>query len=161
MSGNSYQRGFAYALKLLNIRLRSRSELEKRFKEKGYQKDIIKKVIFSLKDLEYINDLKFAKSWVEDRMRFNPKAPRVLRLELKDKGVDEKIINNVISSVENNYNFKDVASNLAKKRIRLFKKGIELDKAKKRIFDYLRRRGFTYNLVYEIINREFKKDEDR
>lgn len=152
MTKDSYQDALGYSFKLLKIRLRSVKELKDKLKEKSYTPKVINATISELEKLDYLDDLKFAKIWISYRLSLNPKAPFVLRKELRDKGVSDYIVDTVLEETQKKYDFKEVAYMLAQKYIHRIKPDdTDKEKAKKRIFDYLRRRGFDCELIYEII----------
>lgn len=140
----------SYAYRLLAIRSRSIKEIKEKLKKKGFEERLMLEVIDYLERLGYLNDYQFASGWVNSRISTKPIGLRKLRYELKDKGIDNKIIEEVLNKLKENYNEYEAACDLAKSRIKRLSKVDKL-KAKRRIFDYLLRRGFSYELVCEII----------
>ena len=159
MTKDQYQKALSYSLKLIKRRLRSTQELRDKLKLKKYPNNIIERIIEEFKQLNYLNDREFAKAWVNDRLNLNPKAPRLLKLELKQKGVSQKIIDEVLNDIIKQYNFKDIAFDLVKGKYERLKGLSDIDKKKRRIFDYLKRRGFDYSIIYQVIDKLFEKDE--
>ena len=140
----------SYAYRLLAIRSRSIKEIKEKLKKKGFEESLIIEVIDYLERLDYLNDRQFASAWVNSRISTKPVGLLKLRYELKDKGIDNKIIEEVLSKLKENYNEYEVACDLAKKRMKKLSK-IDSLKAKRRIFNYLLRRGFSYELVCEVM----------
>lgn len=136
---------------LLRSRPRSESEMRGRLKLKRYDESTIDAVIESLKKAAQIDDVKFADFWVESRMHVNPVGGVILKRELKDKGVPEPIIEAALHKKAQNYDEYTVAFNMAGER---FKRLVKLDrrKALKRLYDYLLRRGFGYDIVKRVID---------
>ena len=122
-----------------------------RLKLKRYDELTIEAVIESLKKVDQIDDVKFANFWVESRMHTNPVGDVILRRELKEKGVPEPIIEAALQEKSRNYDEYTVAFNMAGER---FKRLVKLDrrKALKRLYDYLLRRGFGYDIVEKVID---------
>ena len=120
--------------------------MRSRLKLKRYDESTIDAVIDSLKKISEIDDVKFAGFWVESRMHVNPVGSLALRRELKEKGVPDQIIEAVINQKEKNYDEYAVALKLAGER---FKRLANIDgrKARKKLYDYLLRRGFGYDMV--------------
>jgi len=119
---------------------------------KGYDGAVIDGVIDDLKRLGDIDDLKFAKLWVESRMHLNPAGDIVLRQELKEKGVADSIIEATLEEKAKNYDEYEVAFNMAVERYERLKK-LDRQKAAKRIYDFLMRRGFKYDTISRIIEK--------
>ena len=53
-----------------------------------------------LLERRYVDDLAFAQFWIENRERFRPRSARALRYELRQKGVDNDVIDEVLSEID-------------------------------------------------------------
>jgi regulatory protein len=144
-----------HAFLLLKFRLRSRKEIYERLKRKKFTEEIITQTLDFLESKGFIDDTIFAKVWIESRLK-RPLGLRRLRQELKIKGINEVIIDSKIKEIKNNYNEADVVREIAEEKFNRLK-GIEPRKAKKRIYDYFMRRGFSPDVVIDIIN-QLKND---
>lgn len=140
-------RNNAYAL--LRQRPRSEYEIRNRLKLKGYGEAIIEEVVAGLKKIDEIDDKKFAQIWVESRMRMNPMGDIVLKHELKEKGVSDSIIEATLAEKAEKYDEYEVALNMAKDQFDRFKK-LDRQKAMKRVYDFLMRRGFKYDIIRRV-----------
>ncbi|HDZ77464.1 MAG TPA: regulatory protein RecX [Candidatus Omnitrophica bacterium] len=96
------RKAISYVSRLLKVRLRSEEELLIKLKENKFSSLIIDQVIISLKKSGYLDDFNFAARWVSQRIK-KPLGFRKLRFELRQKGVDGKIIDSVFSEVSKNY----------------------------------------------------------
>lgn len=141
-------RNNAYAL--LRQRPRSIYEIKSRLKLKGYDEALIKDVVVSLERAGELDDDRFARLWVESRMRMNPAGDVVLKHELKAKGVSDRIIEAVLAEKSEKYDEYEIALSMAKDRFERLKK-LDRRKATKRIYDFLLRRGFAYDNVRKIV----------
>jgi len=153
MSKSKKDKAALYASRLINIRPRSEKELRKRFKEKGYNRATTQDIISQLKDKKIIDDEKFARLWVESRMRSNPKGVMLLRRELKEKGISDSVIEGTLIGIKEKE--AESARELAEKKIDVFKK-LTPNKAKKKLFDFLARRGFNFDIIEDIVKEHFK-----
>jgi len=139
------------AYSLLRMRPRSEYEIRNRLKLKGYDESIVEEIVALLKKTGDIDDLKFAKLWVESRMHLNPAGDIVLRQELKEKGVADSIIEATLEEKAKSYDEYEVAFSMARERFERLKK-LDRRKAMKRLYDFLSRRGFKYDTVSRIID---------
>ena len=130
--------------------MRSCKEIADKLKEKKFPKDIINTVIQDLKRINYLNDLEFAKEFVESRLIHNPKGRAFLRYELSQKGVETKTIDEVIEWEISAEKEENIARRLAEK-VWKKKKNIENIKRKAQTYNYLARRGFPVSLVTKIL----------
>jgi regulatory protein len=138
------------ALNFLSYRDRSEKEIRTKLKDVGYDENIIDWVIGELKRLKFLDDERFAQSYVQTQMITRPVGEYFLKRELKQKGVDEELIE---QTVEKAYEEKDqfsVALELAQQRKKRYK-NIDEMKAKKRVSDFLLRRGFSWDVVSEVM----------
>jgi regulatory protein len=121
-----------------------------RLKEKGYPAAVVGQVIAELKKAGQIDDGKFARFWIESRLHLNPKGEVVLRHELKGKGVSDAVIAGAMASLGDAYDEYAVARSMAAERMRQLER-IDRRKAMKRVYDFLVRRGFKYDVIERII----------
>ncbi|MDP2929970.1 MAG: regulatory protein RecX [Candidatus Omnitrophota bacterium] len=140
----------AYAL--LRQRPRSVYEIRNRLKLKGYGDDLIEDIIANLKRSGELDDEKFARFWVESRMHMNPSGDVLLRYELKTKGISDGVIEATLSEKAGKYDEYELAFSMAKERFERLKK-LDRQKAMKRVYDFLLRRGFAYDTVRKIIEK--------
>jgi len=140
-----------YAFFLLKFRLRTEKELYQRLKRKNFSEDCVNKALEFLKEKRFIDDRLFAKAWVESRLK-KPLGFRRLAQELKIKGVAEAIINSRLSEAKKGYSEEEVVKEIIRQKQ---EKTRELDplKAKKRIYSYLLRRGFSPEVVIDSVSR--------
>jgi len=141
-------RNNAYAL--LRQRPRSVYEIRSRLKLKGYADPLIEDIVASLERTGDLNDEKFARLWVESRMHMNPAGDVVLKHELKRNGISDSIIEAVLIEKGEKYDEYEIALSMANDRFERFKK-LDRQKAMKRVYDFLLRRGFKYDTVRRVI----------
>jgi len=157
-SASSVQaKNFAY--RLLNYRERSVKELEDRLIRKGFTKEISTKVVADLKALGLVDDYKFARAFIEGRLKYRPCGLALIRSRLYSKGIPEHTVNSVISGIERDYDEYKVAYEIASSKLGRFNKKVSRIKAKRRIYDYLLRRRFKKEIIYKVLNNIFKSSE--
>lgn len=154
MKNDEIQKCKNYILRLLSYRQYSRYEIEQKLKKKDYEKSVCEQSINDLENVGLIDDDEFADMWVRSRMRHRPRGKYLLKLELKKKGVADHIINRVLTEYDKKYDEEEIANRLAQKRMKRYK-NIETLKAKRRIFSYLKRRGFRYEAIYSALDNIF------
>ncbi|MGI6250129.1 MAG: regulatory protein RecX [Anaerolineaceae bacterium] len=88
---------FNNALRLLSYRSRSRKELEQYLQRKGYAPEQQAVVLERLQAEGYLDDQRFAREWVENRTAFRPRGLRMLRMEMRRKGISDNHIDAAIS----------------------------------------------------------------
>jgi regulatory protein len=149
---DSFEKAKNYAFLLLKFRLRSEKELFWRLERKKFDAATIKRVLEFLKEKDFINDKDFAKSWSESRLK-RVWGLRKIKEELKVKGIAQDTIDNQIAEIKKSYCEKEIVSEIIEKRLKKLK-GIEPQKAQRRIYAYLLRRGFSPEVIIEALNRK-------
>lgn len=161
MDDERYQKLKDYALKLLSFRPRSIKELSGRLIQysikKGIQKKNTDRLIRELLEKNLLNDEEFASWWIGQRLSTRPKGRRIIKLELKEKGIDNEVIDSLLSGDDNlkENEFKS-ALNLALKKKSKLRNYSDRD-VKMRIGNYLLRRGFTWDTVNKVIDSTAQK----
>lgn len=160
MDKEQYQKLKDYALKLLSFRPRSISELRLKLKffsqKKGISPDLTDKLIEELGSLKLVNDKEFVRWWTEQRRTFNPKGARVIKMELLQKGISGELIDELLDVPEKNLDDFKLAMQVVGKKILQFK-NLEKRAQKKKISDLLLRKGFSWEIIYRVIDSVFKK----
>jgi regulatory protein len=142
------QAAFQQALRLLSFRPRSEAEIEKKLNDKGFDAKVSAYVIQRLTEEGYLGDLSFAKTWVENRSTFRPRSRRMLKYELRQKGVAEEHIESALESV------KDEPDLAYQAGIRYAARLADLDREtfRKRLGAFLGRRGFSYGTLAPVVS---------
>ena len=138
-----------YALRLLNVRARSVEEVRKRMRMKGYGEEEIENVLRKLEDMDMLNDVKFSNLYAYDRMVVHKKGPKLIRMELIELGVEEKIVEETISKLLEEVKEEDIIRDIVRKWDNL---------DRKKMIDRLLRRGFDYQKVVDVLNSFFEKE---
>ncbi len=135
-------RAFDRAVQFLSYRPRSRVEVERYLRGKSIDEVVRDDVIARLERAKYLDDEAFARFWLENRERFKPRGERALRYELRQKGVSDEIIAQVLSDLD------DEASAWRAVEGRLSRwANLPGDEFRQKIVGYLSRRGFDYNTI--------------
>lgn len=148
---------FEGAVRLLSFRPRSEVEILRFLTRKKAGQGSINNVLSRLKRLGQINDLKFARWFVEQRKLFKPKGATAIKSELERLGVDRTVIDQVVRP--DGRSEEDIAFALAEKRLLTVRNRYQDSrKIKQNLQAFLARRGFSYKTAYAAIARLFKKE---
>ena len=136
------------AIKYISYKFRSRKEVFAKLSEEGYEKGIIEKVLDELTAMGYINDKIYTQKYIFDRSKLKPKSSKLLKHELRLKGIDSDIINEVMMDYEVDDNI--VAEGLARKKFGKY--DMTEEKIVKKIYSFLKHRGFDHDVISRAIN---------
>ncbi len=144
-----FARAKTAAFRYLKIRERSVYELREKLERKKIEQKIVSQVIDYLLDKKFLDDRSFTKNWIRYRQA-RPFGPQRISLELKQKGIDKDIIAEEISLAFELLDQSDVVLEMAQRRAVRYQKD-EPFKRKKKVFDFLARRGFSLELIKKAI----------
>ena len=138
------------SVKYIDRRLRSINELRDYLKNKEEDTIIIEEVIDKLIDYKYLDDDRFTKAFIKDKLNFTNWGDYKIKNELKRLGVNEEIIYNNMTSIDDNI-FYERINKIIDKDISINKKysGIKL---KNKIYNHLLTLGYSKEKVISIIN---------
>lgn len=84
------------AATFLGVRPRSVAETRQRLKHLGYPPPLVEDVVARLIEMDYLDDEKFARAWIESRDRARPRGELALRRELALKGIARDVVDDVL-----------------------------------------------------------------
>ena len=87
------------ALRYLNVRMRSEHEMRQYLIKRSVADDEIEEIITYLYSYHYLDDVEFAASFIRDRCRFHPCGRVKLTHDLREKGIDTFVIEDVLAEV--------------------------------------------------------------
>lgn len=150
---DSFSKALNYAYRLLAIRGRSQKEIEIRLRDKGYGDDPTGKVIEILLDKGFLNDQRFIRECIKVSTASRPKGILAIKDELRRKGLKEALVNDALEDASVGYDELEVARNLARKKSKSLGKPDKI-KDKKGLYSYLARRGFSFDVINDVIGEE-------
>ena len=156
-------RGYNRALRFLAVRPRSQLEVRRNLQAyrprdgRRLSPAQIESIIAKLLERQYLDDLEFARFWVEQRNQFRPVAPRALQYELRQKGVDDSVAQKIIDELSDAASACEAAA-----RSRLYRWQEETNPARFRskMGSFLQRRGFDWEVARNVIDRIWKELEE-
>ena len=143
-------REWAYqqALLYLSYRARSEKEIRQNLRKHEMPEEVIEETIERLRKAGLANDNEFAQAWVENRSTFRPRSRRALAMELRQKGLDDETVHSAVSGVDE----EALAYEAAQKRLGRLK-SLEWNEFRKKLSEFLARRGFSYSVIAPIVTR--------
>lgn len=142
------ERALQQALLFLSYRARSEKEIRQNLLKHEFTEDAIETTLEKLRVNNLANDPEFARAWVENRNTFRPRSRRALLMELRQKGLDDETAQAAVSGVDENA----LAYESALKRANRLK-GLEWGEFRKKLSEYLARRGFPYSVIAPVVTR--------
>lgn len=149
--GEARQQCFDAALKFLERRLHSRSELSRKLCRQEYPQALIDDVLDELARLGYVDDERFARTRALSAAQHKQHGRQRAQAELTKAGVSSEAANRALDSVYNAADLLSVARDLAGKQAARLRR-LDPVVARRRLAGMLQRRGFEYETVKPVID---------
>jgi regulatory protein len=140
------EKAYERALRFLAPRPRSEAEVRRRLTQHKILPALIDGVVERLRGAGLLDDQAFASYWVENRATFRPRSQRVLRAELRQKGLPDEAVRAALAGADD----EGAAYRLAAQRARRLS-GLEYADFRRRLGDFLARRGFSYDTIEPVV----------
>ncbi|MFD2517137.1 regulatory protein RecX [Salinimicrobium flavum] len=150
-SGKSYTIKEA-TLKLMQYcayRDRSQKEVEDKLLEMRMIPEARELIIIQLMREDFLNEERFARSFVRGKFRIKRWGRIKIKQELKFKEISSPIVKIALTEIDEK-EYLDTLHLLAQKKIELLKEPNKL-KRRKKLTDHLLQKGYESNLVFEVV----------
>ena len=141
-------RCFDAALRFLGARPRSECEIRDRLARHEFDGHVVDRVIERLRRIQLVDDAAFAAYWVEQRATHRPRGARLLKQELRQKGVDQDILAEALPADDD-----EEGAYRAAQRKAASLRALDERTFKQRLGAFLQRRGYGYETVKPVVNR--------
>jgi regulatory protein len=159
-SEEALQQAIERAYNYLSYRQRSREEVRRYLRRKQTAPEIIDAALERLDRLELVNDHEFASFWAENREQYSPRGARAIKNELRMKGVNREVVDELISDEKD----EEFALRAGRKKALslLHNPSMDYMTFRTRLGSFLQRRGFNYEVVARTVKALWKelKPED-
>lgn len=145
---------FDKALTHLSATLKTEKQISDFLSKKGYLPAVIDYVLEKLRTYNFLNDREYAETYVQSVAK--RKGGRLIKMELRSKGIDDESIENALSSLDETDEL-ETAKTLLLKYMRGKKADVPtLQKA----YRHLMGKGFSYDVIKEALSAYGEIDED-
>ena len=136
----------------LTGRARTRSELAKKLAQRNVPDEIATRLLDRFTEVGLIDDAAFARDWIEQRQSGRGLARRALAQELRRKGVDPQTAGHALAEVDPD-DEEQAARELVRRKLRSVR-GLEPEKAVRRLVGMLARKGHSAGVAYRVVRGE-------
>jgi regulatory protein len=129
---------------------KTEKELKDYLLKKGFELDIVKRVLEKMKAYGYIDDFFYAKNFVKSKCK--SRGAKKIAFELRQKGICDEIVNDSVSKIQNE-------SETAQKLLDKYLKNKPRDvKTKQKAYRFLFSKGFSNENVSKCLNNFFAEE---
>ena len=147
------------AYNFLSYRPRSREEVRRYLLRKQTSPEIVEAALARLDRLDFVNDRAFAGFWIENREQFSPRSSRALKNELRTKGVDREVIDEMVDEELDEQRALLAGRKKALSLVHL--PGMDYATFRTRLGSFLLRRGFGYEVATRTVKALWREMQDK
>jgi len=136
-------------LNQLNFMPRSRKELETALAKRHIEPDVAKSVLDRFEEIGMVDDAAYAELLIRSRCNTKRVSRSVLRQQLRQKGVDQVIIEEALLVVSDADELR-MATELVERKARAMSR-LEPEVRKRRLFGLLARKGYNTSIALRVI----------
>lgn len=136
-------------LNQLNFMPRSRRELETTLAKRHIEPDVAKSVLDRFEEIGMVDDAAFAELLIRSRCNTKRVSRSVLRQQLRQKGVDQEIIEAALTVISDSDELR-MATELVERKARSMSR-LEPEVRKRRLFGLLARKGYNTSIALRVI----------
>lgn len=141
--------GYRKALSFINYQARTEHEIREYLKNHEITQDAIEIIVKRLKKANFIDDKRFAFTYVDNYLR-NFKGPLYIKYRLQEKGVDGKIISQVIEGISEAVQKELILTVIEKEKGRF--ESYPIKRQKDLIMQKLLRDGFSGDIIIKCVS---------
>ncbi len=138
------------ALRQLDTRARSTSELHIAITSRGFSEDIADEVVSRLQAVGLVDDRTFAVALARERFSGSGKVGRALVEDLRRKGLDRETIESALAEATGGGAERERAADLVAHRLRSMS-GVSRDVAYRRLTGMLARKGYSPGVAIQVV----------
>jgi regulatory protein len=155
LTQDAVQRAFNAAVHLLSFRMRTVQEIHRRLVQKGFDDAEAEVAVRRLTSRGYLNDRRLAKDYAQSRIHVRGEGLHRIRATLLRRGVGRDIVEEVLGDIQSEVAWLEIAREQAHRRWQRLGTTTDSRRRQKKLFDFLLRRGFDYDIARRV-TAEFK-----
>jgi regulatory protein len=125
------------------------SDVELKLKAWGIEPDKSDKIIDRLKADDFINEKRYCVAFVKDKFHYNKWGKIKISYALKQKGLDNQLINQALHTIDDG-EYEEMLAVLLKAKLKTIKWEYEYEKMGK-LFNFAQSRGFESAVIDKVV----------
>lgn len=152
LANDEFNRAKNFALNKISYSQKSTYEIRQKLKDQKFSEDVIEKIIVYLDSYGFLDDEAYVKSYIRDKDEISSWSRGKIRFMLKKKHIDENLIDDYISLIDDERE-AEKARFFADKKI---KNDFSYEN-RARIFRHLAGKGFDIDIINLVLNERFSQ----
>ena len=146
-------------MQVLSRRMISERDLRRKLASERKSPALCDQAMALLKRYGFYDDSKYAAAFVRSQMSRGVKSKLYLKKKLREKGIDDETAIRAIGSELAEFDEGDAVTDLAAKKYRTLG-NLPSDKARARLINFLRGKGFSWDVIKPAVDRTISAEED-
>lgn len=146
------------SLRYLTFKDRTEQEVQEQLKRKGFDEAIVQSVLDKLKELNFLDDEKYALRYVKDRWAYSDSGSNRIKRDLEKKGIRRERIQSLVEEYCPEDEEIKKAKELAGKLEKRYEKD-PLSKKKEKMGNVLQGKGYPLGVIFQALG-DLEKGED-
>jgi len=142
-----YQKAYSYAIGILGNRLYTEKEIRRKLDEKETDKNVIEDVVAKLFEIGLLDDVAYARIFIENQVEIGKKSRRRIVSDLDAKGVGRHIIDDLGDLFDRELEDKLIVKEIEKAYQRFVCKDLNDFELRHKVIQTLGRKGFDLQEV--------------
>jgi len=147
----AYDQCLRAALRRLERRAFSRSQLRLKLCGLDFPEDVIERALDRLTELGVLDDAGYGEALVRAILRSKPAGPRLVRQKLFQKGLEAELIDRLVAEAFAGHDQAEDAERLARQKLKTLSR-YDKQTQKRRLWGALARRGFDSEAITEVVD---------
>ncbi len=119
---------------------------------KGFSPGILSEVVDDFRNRGLLDDSAFARTYATSRLNAKGHGRHRIRTDLLKQGLERQVVDQTLADIEERTDWLTAARTLAEKRWPRLKSIEDVSHRRKRLYDYLVRRGYDYDIVRRVVD---------
>ena len=146
-NSEDYQKAYRYAISILARRMYTEKEIRRKLSERGVVDDIASDVVAKLLEIDVLNDVTYARAYIENQIEIGKKSRKQIIANLYIKGIHANIIDDLLDLFKEANESALITKEIEKLYQRYSRNDLSNLELRKRIMQSLGRKGFEIDDV--------------
>lgn len=151
-SSEERDRARTVAHRYLAHKPRTEQEVRRRLDRADVPPNVAEDLIYELREQGYVDDEAYAREFASQRNE-RDYGPYRVEKDLRSRGVAQETIDAAIAEVFDRSELRETVRELARTRWSRYQRDEDVRRRKKKVHDYLVRRGFPFDLIREALTK--------
>jgi len=155
MTEEEYNHYFARLSQLCARKEKCEQDVQKKLMQWDIPEEEGQKLIDQLKQLEFVNNQRYATAFARDKLRFNHWGRKKIAYALKAKDIEETHIQEALEALSDQQ-YENILENELAKKIKNLKTN-DQNQLRNKLCQYLIQKGFESGKVFEFVNKKIQE----